>query len=251
MVALITGASSGIGRDIARELSKRGYDLILVARRETRLLEVKASVSTKAEVFTADLTQESECERLCGHLADTDIDIVVNNAGFGLYGDFSETDLQREIDLIHLNIRAVHILTKFFVQKFMERDKGILLNVASSASFMPGPYMAAYYASKAYVLRLSQAVNEELSQRKSRAYISVLCPGPVDTEFNSVADVKFRLNGLSSAKVAKYTVQKMLAGRKIIVPGTAMKLTRFFAKVLPDCILVKFARHFQKKKMRG
>ncbi len=248
MIALITGASSGIGRDIAHALSEKGYDLILVARRENRLVKLKNELKTKTEIFTADLTEESECRRLCEYADGFDIDIAVNNAGFGLFGEFTQTDLEREIEMIHLNIRAVHMLTKFFIQKFTEKDKGILLNVASSAAFLPGPFMAAYYASKAYVLRLSQAVREELLQKKSKVQISVLCPGPVATEFNSVANVKFGLKGLSSEKVASMAVNKMLMGKTVIVPGFLMKCSHVFSKVLPDGILVKFASHFQKKK---
>ena len=248
MTAIITGASSGIGRDIAHVLSEKGYNLILVARRANRLAELKNELPTKAEIFTADLTKETECYRLCEFAEQYDIDIAVNNAGFGLYGEFAQADLEREIEMMHLNIRAVHILTKFFVKKFLEKNKGIILNVASSAAFLPGPYMAAYYASKAYVLRLSQAINEELSYKKSNVYISVLCPGPVDTEFNGVAGVRFGLKGLTSEFVAKYAVNKMLKGKKVIVPGIAMKGSHFFSKILPDSVLVKFASHFQKKK---
>lgn len=251
MLALITGASSGIGRDIARVLSKKGYDLILVARRENRLAELKNELETNAEIFTADLTEEAECLKLCSYAEKLDIDILVNNAGAGLFGEFTQTDLEREIQMIHLNIRAMHILTKFFVTKFTEKDRGVVLNVASSAAFLPGPFMAAYYASKAYVLRLSQAINEELSQKNSQVYISVLCPGPVDTEFNSVANVRFSLKGLSSEYVANMAVRSMLKGKKVIVPGFFMKCSHFFSKLLPDSILVKFASHFQKKKTRG
>lgn len=251
MTALVTGASSGIGRDIARVLSEKGYDLILVARREERLIELQHALRTKAEIFTADLTKESECRRLCEYAEKTDIDIAVNNAGFGLFGEFTQTDSEREIRMIHLNIRAVHILTKFFVKRFTENNKGILLNVASSAAFLPGPFMAEYYATKAYVLRLSQSVSEELSRRKSRVSVSVLCPGPVDTEFNGVADVKFGLKGLSSEYVAKTAVDKMLKGKKVIVPGFFMKCAHFFSKVLPDGVLVKCAAHFQTKKTEG
>ena len=118
MTAIITGASSGIGRDIAHVLSEKGYNLILVARRANRLAELKNELPTKAEIFTADLTKETECYRLCEFAEQYDIDIAVNNAGFGLYGEFAQADLEREIEMMHLNIRAVHILTKFFVKSF-------------------------------------------------------------------------------------------------------------------------------------
>lgn len=251
MLALVTGASSGIGADIARELSKRGYDLILTARREPRLVALQKELATKTELFPADLTKESECIRLCEYLKEKDIDIAVNNAGFGLYGAFVQTDAAREVEMIHLNIRAVHMLTKFFVKQFSEKNRGTLLNVASSAAFFPGPYMAAYYASKAYVLRLSQAINEELSNAKKDVRVCVLCPGPVETEFNGIANVQFGLKGMSSVRVANIAVEQMLKGKRVIVPGFFMKCAHICSKCLPDTILVKFAGHFQKKKLRG
>lgn len=248
MVALVTGASAGIGRDIARVLSKNGFDLVLVARREECLLELKNELHTQVDVFVADLSIESECHRLCEYASHRSFDIVVNNAGFGLFGPFTQTDLERELAMIDLNIRAVHILTKFFVKQFAEKNAGILLNVASSAAFFPGPYMATYYATKAYVLRLSQSVREELLQRKSKVQISVLCPGPVDTEFNGVANVRFGLKGLSSMSVATYAVDKMLRGKFVIVPGFTMKCARVCSKFLPEGFLARCTAHFQKKK---
>lgn len=250
MIALVTGASSGIGREIAVELSNRGYDLIVVARREERLKELKKQLKTDVEIFVADLEKEAEVFRLCDHLKHVSLDVAVNNAGFGLCGEFCETDLSREIEMISLNIRCLHILTKFFVQKFVEVNRGIILNVASSAAFLPGPYMATYYATKAYVLRLSLAVGEELAQKKSNVRICTLCPGPVKTEFDHVANVTFSLKGLDCRKVAKYTVKKMLAGKKVIVPGTTMKLARVASKLFPDSISVKFAGRMQKKKLK-
>lgn len=248
MLALITGASSGIGRDIARVLSEKGYDLILVARRADRLNELKKELKTKCEVFISDLSDKNECLKLCEYADKFKIDVLVNNAGFGLYGEFLETDLKRELEMIDLNISAVHILTKFFAKKFDAQGMGIILNVASSAGFMSGPYMASYYGTKSYVLRLSEAINEELRRKKSPVYISVLCPGPVDTEFNNVANVRFGLKGLTSYKVSCIAVREMLRGKKVIVPGFLMKCARFFSKILPDSILVKFSAYFQKKK---
>jgi len=139
-------------------------------------------------------------------------------------------------------------LTKLFLRDFKKKNSGMILNVASSAGFLPGPLLSSYYATKAYVLRLSQAIYEELRHEKSKVGISVLCPGPVDTEFNDVANVKFALKGLSSEYVAKYGIEKMLAGKLVIVPGKTMKLMRFLTKVTPDKILLKVAYHQQKKK---
>ena len=174
MRALITGASSGIGRDMARELDKMGYDLILVARDINRLQEVKNSLKGNVEVIQMDLEIEENCKRLYGQAKD--IDILINNAGFGTFGGFTETDLDKELSLIDTNIKAVHILTKLYLKDMVERDSGHILNVASNAGFMPGPLMCAYYASKAYVVRLSEGIREELKKKKSRVKISLLCP---------------------------------------------------------------------------
>jgi len=250
MKAVVTGASSGIGRDIARVLSERGYELILIARRESYLLELKSTLKTSCEIFVCDLTSKEECLKLCSVFEDEDIDIFVNNAGFGLCGDFSQTDLDTELDMIDLNVKAVHIFTKFFAKKFHASQKGFILNVASSAAFLPGPFMATYYATKSYVLRLSQSIDEELKHKKSKAYVSVLCPGPVKTEFDKVANVSFSMNGLESEYVAEYAVEKALAGKRVIIPGILMKISRALCKILPDFLLSKVAAKIQKRKIK-
>ena len=231
MRVLVTGASSGIGRDIAREFDKRGYDLVLVARDEKKLEEVKNSLNGKnIEVISMDLSNADNCKKL--HEMAKDIDILINNAGFGAFGKFTETDLEKEINLINTNITAVHILTKLYLKDMMKKNSGHILNVGSIAGFMPGPLMEAYYASKAYVVRLSEGIRAELQKEKSNVKISVLCPGPVDTNFNSVAGVKFSLYSLSSEKVAKYTVKKMIQNKFLIVPGIRNKDFKSYCKDL-------------------
>ncbi|MEA5003085.1 MAG: SDR family oxidoreductase [Christensenella sp.] len=248
MKALITGASSGIGRDIAKVLSKKGYDLIITARREDRLAELKSELATDVRILTADLSKEEECLRLYEAVKDEDIDILINNAGYGVFGAFDETDLDAELNMIDLNIISVHILMKLFLKDFIAKDKGYILNVASSAAFMPGPLFSSYYASKAYVLRLTQAVHEELRHAGRHVYVGALCPGPVNTEFNQTAGVAFGMHGLSSEYVAEYTVKKMFAGKTVIVPGAIMKGARFFSKLLPDSFVAKMAYGFQDNK---
>ena len=162
MKALVTGASSGIGREIARELARRGYDLILTARRADRLRELAAELPVAVEVLPADLTDRAQVTDLWERVKDQDIDILVNNAGRGLFGPFDETDLDTELEMLEVNIVALHTLTKRFLPKLKARGTGRILNVASSAAFLPGPLLSSYYASKAYVLRLSEAVAEEL-----------------------------------------------------------------------------------------
>jgi len=248
MKALITGASSGIGRDMARILSKKGYELILVARRKERLEELKKELKSSCEIICADLSKQVECEMLYDKVKEENIDILINNAGFGILGEFTEIELERELNMIDVNIKAVTILTKLFLKDFKKRNSGMILNVASSAGFLPGPLLSSYYATKAYVLRLSQAIYEELRHEKSQVSISVLCPGPVNTEFNDVANVKFALKGLSSEYVAKYGIEKMLKKKLVIVPGKMMKLMHFLTKITPDKILLKVAYHQQQKK---
>lgn len=168
--AVVTGASSGIGAEFARQLSARGYNLMLVARRADRLQALSNSLTTECEIFTADLARKSECLRLADALADRRIDLFINNAGFGDCGPFLQTDLEKELQMIETNVRALHILTKRIVQQMEEQGDGALLNVGSCAGLMPaGPYMAAYYATKAYVVSLTSAVAEELREMPFKA----------------------------------------------------------------------------------
>jgi len=224
MKAVITGASSGIGMDMARVLSKMGYDLIITARREDRLKKLADELPTSVTVIPADLSNKENCTHFFEKIKNEDFDFAINNAGFGIFGDFSETPLKKELDMIDLNVTALHILTKKFLEYFENKGKGRLLNVASSAGLMPGgPLMASYYATKAYVVSLTQGIYEELRKRKSPVKISVLCPGPVNTEFKSVAGVSFALKGLDSYKTAEYTIKKALKNKTVIIPGFSIK----------------------------
>lgn len=247
MKALITGASSGIGRDIARELSKLKYDLILVGRNEERLNNIKKELEKNKQInvkiYILDLSVRGNVYSLFEQ--EKDIDLLVNNAGFGLYGEFTKTDLSKEVNMIDTNITALHILMKLYLQEMIKENKGQILNVASIAGFMPGPLMATYYASKNYVVALSRAVHKELKKAKSNVKISVLCPGPVKTNFNNVANVRFKIDGLSSQYVAKYTVKKMLKGKFIIIPGGIIKFVRAFSEVTPDAIKEEFSYYAQ------
>ena len=248
MKALITGASSGIGRDIAKDLSKKGYDLIIVARNTEKLEQLKQELKTNIEVVSMDISNIENCRKL--YEEHKNIDILINNAGFGDCGYFTNTDLEKEIKMIETNIIAYHILTKLYLKEMKEKNSGKILNVASIAGFMPGPLMATYYATKAYVVRISEAIREELRREKSKVQISILCPGPVDTNFNKVADVQFALKGLSSEYVAKYTVDKLLKGKFYIVPGWKIKLTKFSSKFTPSNILAMFCFNMQKRKIK-
>lgn len=248
MRALITGASSGIGRDIARYMAQKGFDLILVARNKEKMEELKNNITkVDVEIVQMDLSNYENCKKL-HEMFKNKIDILVNNAGFGVCGKFEETELDEEISLINTNIKAVHILTKLFLQDMKKRNNGYILNVASIAGFMPGPLMSAYYASKSYVVKLSESIREELRRDKSKVKISILCPGPVNTNFNDVANVKFNSKALSSEYVAKYAVEKLLKNKFYIVPGNQIKALRIISKFVPDCILARFAYKVQKQK---
>ena len=248
MKALITGASSGIGAELARVLSDMGYDLILVARRKTRLSKLKSELNTNVDIINMDISSTFNCMELYNKVKNEDIEILINCAGFGVFGEFTSTSLDKELDMIDTNIKGLHILTKLFLQDFTKRNRGYILNIASSAAFAPGPLMASYYASKAYVLRLSEAIYGELREIKSNVGISVLCPGPVDTEFNKVAKVKFSIKPLSSKYVASYAIDRMFKKKLVIIPGTLMKLNYIFNRFIPKKLLLKINYNVQSKK---
>ena len=246
MKALITGASSGLGRDMAKYLGEKGYNLVITGRNKERLEEVKQSVKTNVEIITMDLSKEENAIELYNRAKD--IDVLINNAGFGTFGSFVETDLETEINMIKTNITAVHILTKLYMQDMVKKDSGYILNVASIAGFLPGPLMATYYSTKAYVLHLTQSLQEELNKQKSNVKVSVLCPGPTETNFLTRAGVKFTTKSASCKYVAKYAIDQMLKGKKIIVPTLKIKCARKLCKIVPDSFLAKFAYKVQMKR---
>ena len=247
MRALITGASSGIGKDIAVELDKKGYDLILVSRDKEKLEKVKENLNGKnIEIIALDLSIKDNCKKL--HEQVKNIDLLINNAGFGIFGDFTETSLEREIELINTNIIAVHTLTKLYLKDMVTKNSGYILNVASIAGFRPGPLMATYYASKGYVVRLTEGIREELKKKKSKVRVGLLCPGPVNTNFNNVAGVKFNLKGLTSKEVAKYAVKNIMKNKFMIVPGIKIKIAKNMVKLAPETLVSKFVYYMQEKK---
>ncbi len=251
MKVLITGASSGIGRDMAKVISKKADELILVSRDIEKLKEVKKEIErdAKVEIISMDLTNEENCKEI--HNRVKNVDILINNAGFGDCGFFSETDLDKELNMIKTNIIAYHILTKLYLKDMKEKNSGKILNVASIAGFMPGPLMATYYATKNYVVRLSEAIREELKKEKSNVQISILCPGPVSTNFNKVANVKFNLREANSMKVAKYAIKNLEKGKFYIVPGIDVKFAKAGAKIFPSNFIAKITYKAQQRKING
>lgn len=250
MKALITGASSGIGADMARVLVDEGYEVILVARRKTKLEKLAKELGENVKIIVKDISSTYNCVDLYNEIKKENIDILINNAGFGMCGYFNEGNLDRELDMIDLNIKSVHTLTKLFLKDFIKKDQGYILNVASSAGFMPGPLMATYYATKNYVVSLTSAIYEELRRLDSNVSISCLCPGPVDTEFNKVARVNFSLKSTNSMYVAKYAIKKMFNEKLIIVPTFKMKSAIFFSKFIPRKLLLKMTYKIQEKKTK-
>lgn len=252
MKALITGASSGIGREIAIILAKKGYDLVLVARdgEKLKLLseQLKKDNKVTTQIMAMDLSVEENCKEL--HKCVSDVDILINNAGFGDCGNFTKTDLNKELSMIKTNIVAYHILTKLYLIDMKAKNRGKILNVASIAGFMPGPLMATYYSTKSYVVRLSESIREELKKEKCNVQISLLCPGPVDTNFNNVANVKFHMREANSYDVAKYTIKKLLKGKFYIIPGLDVKLGIFFSHFVPSRLLAKVTYMVQKRKIK-
>ena len=249
MKALITGASSGIGLDMARYLATKKCELILVSRNKEKLEEIQETLPTKVTIIVADLSQEQRVKELYAFAKKENIDILINNAGLGDFGPLTDTDLTKDLELINTNIKAVHILTKYFVKAMEKRNTDTyILNVASSAAFQPGPLMSTYYATKSYVYQLTEALYYEEKKKKTKVHVSVLCPGPVATNFNDVAGVKFSVKPLTSAYVARYAIDEMLKNKMLIIPGFKMKCAKFFSRFVSDKFLLRIIYRVQKRK---
>ncbi len=249
MKALITGASSGLGLDMARYLATKKCELILVARNKEKLEEIQEELPTKVTIVVADLSNEQRVKDLYVFARKENVDILINNAGLGDFGALTDTDLNKDLELINTNIKAVHILTKYMVKDMEKRNTDTyILNVASTAAFQPGPLMSTYYATKSYVYQLTEALYYEEIKKKTKVHVSVLCPGPVETNFNNVAGVHFSIKPLKSSYVAKYAIDKMFDNKMLIIPGIKMKLLKFFSRFLSDKFLLRIIYRNQKKK---
>ena len=249
MKALITGASSGIGRDISRLLIKDYDNIVLVGRNEQRLLELKNELlnnknDLQIETISTDLTVRENCINLFE--SHKDVDLLINNAGFGDYGFFDETDLNKDLSMIDTNVVALHILCKLYVAEMIKNDKGHILNTASIAGFLPGPLMTTYYATKNYVVRLSEGIREELRRKKSKVKISILCPGPVKTNFEVEANVKFNFKGIDSKFIANYAIKHL--NRFYIVPQFKIRFLRCLSKIVSSKFAAKIVYNTQAKR---
>ncbi len=249
MKALITGASSGIGKDMAIYLSQKNIDLILVARNELALKKVKEQCNSKVKIIIMDLSIRKNVYDLYDKVKNENINILINNAGYGLFGNFIDTDLDRELNMIELNVVAPHILTKLFLKDFKDKENCYILNVASSAGFMAGPKLSTYYSTKNYLLKETLAIYEELRHLDSKVNISVLCPGPTDTNFNNVAGGNFNTKSATSSYVAKYGIDKMFQKKLIIIPTIKMKFAIFMTRFLPTKLLLRINYHIQNVKI--
>ncbi|MCR4611691.1 MAG: SDR family NAD(P)-dependent oxidoreductase [Lachnospiraceae bacterium] len=257
MYAIITGASSGIGKELARCLLSR-LDLILVARNEDKLKELTKEYNRlslrhryhhKVTYYVCDVSDTSECEKLYEKYKDYDVQILINNAGSGVFGEFADNDYKKELNSLTTNVIGPYVLTKLFLGEMLAKNRGYIMNVASSAGYMPGsPDMAVYYASKAFVLNMTRAIVKEESVKDSNVYISALCPGPVATGFNENAGIHTQAKGMKARKLAKYAIKKMYDGYEIILPGFVVKATYAARKVIPDELLLTIAGKWQEKK---
>ena len=255
--ALITGASSGIGLDLAHVFARDGHDVILVARTESKLQDVAYDLEkhhkVKAHVIATDLSKPDAPRMVFDETRrrGLQVDVLVNNAGFGLGGKFVETDLEWELDMIQVNISAVTHLTKLFLREMVARGSGRILNLASTAAFQPGPLMAVYYATKAYVLSFSEAIAEELND--TGVTVTALCPGPTYTNFADNADVentglfKF-MRPMSSMDVAQIGYAAMKRGKRVAITGVRNKLTAQSVRVSPRFVVTKVVRALQEKR---
>jgi uncharacterized protein len=239
-VTLITGASAGIGRALAHVFAQHGHELLLIARREQRLAELASAIAAQGHkrplLLPLDLAQPDAVERIGHALASLDVEpeFVVNNAGFGLLGAAATLDVNEQLAMVDLNVRLLTDLSLAFIEPLQRRHGGIL-NVASVAGFLPGPGMAVYYASKAYVVSFSEALHRELKPRGVR--VTVLCPGPVPTEFQDRAGAGTErfppLITQPAERVAQEGYRGLMAGRRLVIPGFANKLVTFLLRLTP------------------
>lgn len=251
--ALITGASGGIGAALARVFAQHGHPLVIVARSQDKLLklanELQSAHGVNVQVIALDLTAPGAPQHLYDELAGTQIDILVNNAGYATYGPFNEIETERDLNMAHLNMITLTHLCKLFMPPMLVRGKGRVLNIASTAAFQPGPLMAVYYATKAYVLSLSEALAAEYGDHGIG--VTALCPGPTESGFQTKAqmtDSKLVQGGLMSAKtVAEQGYRALMQDIPVYIPGTMNRLRAFFVRFLPRQTVVQTVMRMQSR----
>jgi len=248
-VALVTGASSGIGVEIAKRLALEGFDVVLAARRKDRLVEIakriEAESKVRAHAVAADLSSLEGAKGLVLTVAELGLELtaLVNNAGFGVYGKMVDADIERTLEMVELNIVSLTYLTHHYVKEMAARGRGYILQTASIGAFQPSPYYAVYSATKAYVLSFSEALHHEL--QGTGVSITTSCPGLTETEFHQVADhIKpdwMKGVTMSAAEVARISVQAMLRGDRTTVPGFSNWMTSVAAQLLPKSVVIPIA----------
>jgi short-subunit dehydrogenase len=256
-VALITGASAGIGAELARVFAEHGHELVLVARREDRLAaladEIAAGGRQRPTLLRVDLERRDAVSGLAAELTSRGLEpqIVINNAAFGLVGRADKLSRDEQLAMIDLNVRALTELSLAFVES-LARHRGGVLNVASVAAFMPGPGMAVYYASKAFVLSFSEALHQELSERGVR--VTTLCPGPVPTEFQARAGLGDRMPNvlaLPAERVARIGYDGLMRGKRVVVAGIGNRIGVFLLRFMPNALLLPLLDWGTRKAARG
>ncbi len=256
-IALITGASSGIGRELAKVFAGRGYDLVLISRNKKAMdelaSELRALFGTRAIVLAKDLSKRGAADEIFKHLQRNrvEVDVLVNNAGFGTFGPFVQTETQSALDLLQVNIVALTHLTRRFAAEMVKQGKGKILNVASTAAFQPGPGMATYYASKSYVLSFSEALACELAG--SGVTVSCLCPGPTRTDFQRRAGMEHTrlvhaLSMMDAGQVAHRAYEDLMKGKRIIIPGLLNKIGTVLARIVPHSLIMNVIQFLHRKK---
>ena len=242
---LITGASAGLGVEFARQCARRGEEVVLVARRADRLEALAAEIGAKAHVIAADLTEPRAGTKVVGEIIARGMWVrtLINNAGFGLRGRFDELPLARQLEMIDLNVRALTNLTFVVINDMVLKGGGAILNVASTAAFQPGPKMAVYFATKAYVLSLTEALHEEWKDRGIK--VSALCPGPTRTEFGDVAGIRtlgqFERLAMDAGPVVRAGLEGLDANRAIVIPGAVNKAGAWSTRLAPRSVVRKIA----------
>lgn len=255
--ALVTGASSGIGLEFARILAREGYNLVVAARRLERLQELATNLrelyGSEVEAVGSDLSAPDGAAELYRTVRERDIlpHVLINNAGIGDLGEFAEIDIERLTSMIEINCVSLAQLTRLFLPGILARGGGRVLNVSSAAAFQPGPYMAAYYATKAFVQSLSEALSEELSDRG--VTVTALCPGPTRSEFQEVARMDtekyFSNSGIPTAQeVAEHGYTAMLKGKRVAIHGFRFKLLLFVTRFLPRRVVVSVVSRVQQSR---
>ncbi|UCC27049.1 MAG: SDR family oxidoreductase [Gemmatimonadales bacterium] len=251
--ALVTGASVGLGEEIARVLASRGFPLVITARNEQRLEalahELSQTYDARVRVIPADLSQPGSADRLASEVRDMDlpVEVLVNNAGIGQWGPYLALDGTEELEMLHLNVEALTVLTRGLLPGMVERGYGRILNVASTAAFVPGPWMTVYYATKAYVLSYSEALGEEL--RDTGVSVTCLCPGPTRTHFQLRAGMRpppvLAGRMMEASPVARAGVDGLFRQKRVVVPGLMNRLITFAPRILPRALLLRVVKRIQ------